>query len=1043
MTFGGNPQLDKKWTSNLPIIWKRNIKSLVKSDRQKALKLFFENYKIGKESKRMKYGLELLLPESLNLIANSFKDLKIEETTSFLELIASDSFIPYIIGLNKESQEAILNQIYQTRKANLTDEGLIRLIIPQIDYRLVEILYCKLTDEVSKSQKLISLEIIKLWGNMNKKILSILLKEYLKKPNEPFQTFFREISPNDRIEAIKLEQGVLTNSVHQLNKILPLFSTTKDDLLYIYELNPELQAKLKESLINWLSEQDIDYNGLLQIHKSRVKEENANLIIDFLKNGIDKDRYQVSDVLISLLKIREEMAHELLKKLDSMKKFVTIEFIISLISRLDENQVSIHSEFLHSELEKYSNEKTELVLTAYLNSIYEYQQNLYLPILQKATAKNWKELIDVLQSKDFPSSPRIINLFSTNSKREKRNIGQYIIKTNGITKLIVLFQDFDIFHSILTTNKKLSVDIQDQIMPFLNFHVKRNFSKIIQIGEKLTFSRHVLSSVMEDNQFNLLLDTIISSSEFLEAWKDIFILRVKETLLITLKRYSEDLPRNTKKKENLTSILKMLINLEPMEFWKYIYQYSEKDISESSLKPIIRYGFEVSIPNIGEVLSKMPEFQITYIIENILPDFTSIGPKVLYSLFTIQNISEIQESAIRRVIIELINLDQDTFLLISLMRCSKIISNPELKDFAFRIVPSLISTYPYSSFSIIANYELDSLFSPLKSYLMSLEKTETENLLLLVIPKLKSERFEPMIIDRILPLMAAHINDTSLFNRLCEKYEEEEFESGGKRIFKTILLNLIGKSSRYDFQIFNILKQKPRSQSLLIPLFLTKTTIKNIERILLDPTFWPLEPQILRAIINYFETEPPEDPESYFFSLYQQSREKEDVQEAILPLLGEYFSWQNLPRLMELPEKEKYGRSYEKALAKFASRFNITSSRGLKVIWNSGLKNIYDQTSSQSSSLLQSHCPQCGNPILEGQKNCGFCNQRLTCSICRKSVVLMQREDIIQCPQCGNFFHRSHILESVKLKKSCPVCNVSLREREVESLSNYEFFFQQ
>ncbi|MFX0087292.1 MAG: hypothetical protein ACFFAU_16700 [Candidatus Hodarchaeota archaeon] len=1042
MTFGGNPQLEKKWTNNLPIIWKRNIKSLIKSDRQKALKVFFENFKIEKESKHMKYGLELLLPDSLNLIANSFKDLKIEETTNFLELIASDSFTPYIIGLNKESQEAILNQIYQTRKANLIDGGLIRLIVPQIDFRLAEILYSKLTNEVSKSQKLVSMEIIKLWGSINHKIFSILLKEYLKKPIKPFQKFFREISPNDRIEAIQLEQSVLTNSIQQLNKILPLFSTTKDDLLYIYELLPKLQTKLNEPLNKWLSEKDIDYDCLLQIHKSRMEEENENFILDFLTNGIDKDRYQVSDVLISLLNIREEMAHDLLKKLSSMKNFVIIEIIISLISSLDENQVSIYSKFLHSELEKYSNEKTEFVLLAYVNSMYEYQQNLYLSILQKVSTKNWKEMIDALQSKDFPSSPLIIHLFSTNSKREKRNIGRYIIKTNAITKLNVLFQDFDIFHSILTTNKKLEVDIQDQIMPFVSFHVKRNFSKIIQIGEKLTFPRHVLSSVMEDHQFNLLLDPIISSSVFLESWKDIFILNVKETLPITLKRYTEDLPRNVKKKENLTAILKMLIKLEPIQFWEYIYKYSEKDISESSLKPIIKYGFEVSIPNIGEILSKMPEFQLTYIIENILPDFTSMGSKILYSLFTIHNISEIQESAIRRVIIELIKLDQDTFLLITLIRCSKIINNPDLKDFTLQIVPYLISNYPFSSFSIIANYELDSLFNPLKSYIMSLEKTEAENLILLVIPKLKSERFEPMIIDRILPPLAAQTNDTSLFNRLCEKYEEEEFKSGGKKIFKTILFNLIGKSSNSDFQIFNILRQKPRSQSLLIPLFLTKTSIQNIERILLDQTFGPLETQILRGIINYFETDPPKDPESYFFSLYQQSSEKEDVQEAILPLLGEYFSWQNLPVLMELPEKEKYSRSYEKALAKFASRFNITSSRGLKTIWNSGLKNIYNQTSSQSSSLLQSHCPQCGNPILEGQKNCGFCNQGLTCSICRKSVVLMQREDIVQCPQCGNFFHRSHIRESVKIKKNCPVCNVSLREKEVESLSNYNFLFQ-
>jgi hypothetical protein len=719
-----------------------------------------------------------------------------------------------------------------------------------------------------------------------------------------------------------------------------------------------------------------------------------------------------------------------------------IEIIISLISRLDGNQVSGHSKFLQSELENYSNEHIQLILTAYLNSIYEYHQGLYLPILRQASTKKWKKIIDVLvQSKAFSSSSLVIDLFSTSSKRIKSNIGQYIIKTNRINKLNFLFQDFDIFRSILTTNEKLTIDIQDQVMPYVTLHVQRNFSKIIKIGEKLTFSRHVLSSVMEDNQFDLLLDPMLSSSVFLKAWKDIFLARAKDTLPLTLKKYNDELPRNVKKKENLTSLLKMLINFEPIQFWELIHQYSIQNMAKSSLKPILKYGFEVSIPNLGEILSKMPDFQLTYIIEEILPEFIPLGSKILYSLFSIQNISEIQESAILRVIIELINLNQEKFLLITLIRCSKIINNSELKEFAFQLVGHLVSTYPDSSFSIIANHELNSLFHPLKSYLMSLDKTKAINLLLVVTPRLKSERFEPMITERLLPLMNPHKNDTSLFNRLCEKYEEEEFEDGGKKILKTLFTDIIGKSTNFDFQIFTILRKKPRSRSLLIPLFLTKTSIQNVERILLDPALAPLETQILRVIINYFETEPPKNPENYFFSLYEKSREREEIQEAVLPLLGEYFSWQNLPVLMELPEKEKYARSYEKALAKFSSRFNITSSRGLKAIWNSGLKNIYNQTSSNSSSLQQSLCPQCGKPILERQKNCGFCNQRLTCSICRKSVVLMQREDIVQCPQCGNFFHRSHILESVKLKKNCPVCNVSLREREVEALANYQFFF--
>ena len=199
---------------------------------------------------------------------------------------------------------------------------------------------------------------------------------------------------------------------------------------------------------------------------------------------------------------------------------------------------------------------------------------------------------------------------------------------------------------------------------------------------------------------------------------------------------------------------------------------------------------------------------------------------------------------------------------------------------------------------------------------------------------------------------------------------------------------------------------------------------------------------MLKSITNHFEYNPPEKPEEYFLSLYEKIRGKEDIQRAVLPLLREYCSWHNLSILMELQEKEKYHKEYQKALIRFSSRFDIQSPQALKQIWLSGLKEVYSRLK-EPTTLLQSQCPQCGNPVLEKQKNCGFYSQRLTCIICRKSVVQLQiEEEVVQCPQCSSFFHRRHLQESVKLKNKCPVCNVSLQEVEVESLPSFTFFFK-
>ena len=336
-------------------------------------------------------------------------------------------------------------------------------------------------------------------------------------------------------------------------------------------------------------------------------------------------------------------------------------------------------------------------------------------------------------------------------------------------------------------------------------------------------------------------------------------------------------------------------------------------------------------------------------------------------------------------------------------------------------------------------HRLISLVPAVKSFLSSLSNNELEEVLLPLMNTLTSNILNSVIVDYFLQL-SKEGEDLSLVEKLLSKYEIREFSIEGKNVLRDYFSIIVGKSGSRDLSIFVTFQGKPRSQSQFLPVFFTRTSHRTIEKILLDSPIDSLEENMLRSITNYFESNPPQKPEEYFFALYEKGNEV--IQRAILPLLGEFCSWYNLSMLMELQEKEKYHIEYQKALIKFSSRFDIQSPQALKQIWVAGLKDVYNRLK-EPTPQYQCQCPQCGNPILENQKNCGFCSQRLTCIICRKSVVQVQiEEEIVRCPQCASFFHRRHLYESVKLQKHCPVCNVKMREVEVKSLPIYTFFYK-
>lgn len=1028
MTSQGT-DFDLKLSGHMPILWKRKIRNFIKKYPQNAFEVFFENYKRQKDTNKMKYGLEQLLPTSLNDISTSFANLNRSETLIFLELLSTSKFLTHISSLDREKQESILNHIINNWDSDFNQE-LIRSILSQIDPNLVEPLYGIISKKPTNSTRDQSLEIMKLWGIL---ILPIILKLYLMSSSEHVKSLFETLNPQQRVQVFQ-ETDRLSKS--QLKNLLKLTQPTEEELSFLFASKHYLDKESRNLLLDWYINQNLSHNLILQVYGKNKTENAFSFVVDYFIACIKLDSSSAAEVLVKILSFEEfPVAHEILKTLSSSKYHRPTEILVSVLNKLQE-QVPQYSEFFTSELRTHAPRNLKLILKAYFDSKLESHRQLMLPFLQEVAGKNWKVIINTsVETKAFKNSNIVFDIFTTSSKRIKQNIGNYIIKQSLIAPLAFFYSDFEIFQSTLTSSKILSINEQVLLEPYLKQHFQKNFENLARLGKKITTPQSHLSSMMDRSNLETLLDLIRSNKELLQFWEETFLICSNDALQIVLKEF---LLKKQKKREYLIPLLNKLVKVELPLFWTYFKTLDQPDVR--LLQPILTNAFETSIPAIGEILSQLPELHFNFIIEKILPQFKPLGSKILYSLFSFQDISKIKEQIIQRTILEVIRFDPENLLIIVLIRCSKTFTDPMFSSIIPQLIEKIFSEYPTYCLIIVDTQKLTTLVPAANSFLLSLPLIEVEKILLFVIKTLKSNNLNSVIVDLLVRLSKKDKVAPTLFNSLLTNYEREDFSIEGKRIVHDFVRNWVGESTSNDLMIFTSFKQKPRSQSQFLSTFFAQTSQLTLERILLDSPVDLLEENILKIIINHFESQPPEMPEEYFTTLYAKVKEKEEVQRAVLPLLGEFCSWNNLSMLMELPEKDKYHQEYEKALIKFSSRFDIQSHKALRQIWSAGLKDVYERLK-EPNTLLQSQCPQCGNPILENQKNCGFCSQRLTCIICRKSVVRLQiEEEVVQCPQCSSFFHRRHLQESVKLKNVCPVCNVKILE--VKSLPTFTLFFK-
>ena len=1024
MTSHGSSDFDMKLSGHVSILWKRKVRNFIKKDRQQALEIFLGNFLLGKDPKQMQYGLEQLLPDSLHRILSSFEASTQEIKVSLFYLLSSPLFISHISSLNQEKQEILLNQIHDIWNTDL-ERDLIQEILFQIDPTLSTILYNK----IQESDPVQIAEIMKLWGF---EILQNVLELYVKTPIASIESLFKELEPNKRVELFQ-ETNLLAKI--QLQNVLKLMSPTETDLSYLLASKHTKTVDSRTLIHDWLINQKISFELLLRVYQQIKSQENLGFIVEYFITCIKQNLCLPEEIIISILSYNEDLiAHKLLRELNSLKEKQSLEILVSCLKKL-EGEVSHHLPFFKSEFKIYSDQNIELILLTYLESPYESHHQLLIPFLQDAAVKNWKTIINTaIETKRPPTPEQVFTIFINCSTRIKHNIGKYIIEESLVKEFEFLFSDFEIFQSALVYPKELTITIQALLDPFLRQHVSESFENIIRLGKRITLSKLAFSSIMDEASLQILLTTIGNKTELLNFWEETFHFCSNQSLKIVLLYY---IANQRKKMDYLNSLLFKLIELETLQFWIILSSVNIKDLTR--IEPIIAHAFEISIPMIGEVLTRLSEDHLSFLIKRLLPQFASSGSKLLYSLFSIHDTSNIEQQVIF-TILETIQLNPEDLLTISLVRSSKLINNPMLGGFIPNLMVSLFSNYSTEALVIIDSQKLRELLPVVKKIISELPDSELEGTLLPLVNTLVSNVLNGLILEKFAHL-SKNGEDLGLLEKLLINFESEEFSSTGKRIVQDYLNIIVGKSINRDLLIFAIFRGRPRGQAQFLPYYFSRTSLQAIERILYD-SLDPLEENMLKSITNHFETNPPMNPEEYFLSLYQNSEGKEDIQRAVLPLLGEFCSWNNLSTLMEFQDKEKYHYEYQKALIKFSSRFDIQSPQALEQIWISGLKQVYNRLK-EPEILFQSQCPQCGNPILEKQKNCGFCSQRLTCIICRKSVVqLNTEEEVVQCPQCSSFFHRRHLQESVKLQKNCPVCNVKLKAAEVESLPLFTFFYK-
>ncbi|NHJ01178.1 MAG: hypothetical protein EAX86_03505 [Candidatus Heimdallarchaeota archaeon] len=1043
MNSQGNLGLDISWKDHLPLLWKRKVRTFIKENPEYALHYFYNEYLKGERYKWNKFGLIQLLPSSFDLITNSIPLCSRENVSLIFELLSTPEFLIFIKKAKIESQHAILNLIISHLELVMTNKDIISKILTSINPDLSKQVYEKVKNSISNLNPSQIVLLFRLWGSSSPEIHSELLKAYLEDPFHIVKTFFYELKLIERIQIFKNVEDVIILSIKRFTRFLDLSGTSKQELSFITGIQKVTRKPYMKTLLKWFKEREVSLETLLEIHKGQ-KDSNINIfIIEYVNMKIKEDSGNIQIIFYTLVQYEElVIIHDLFDQLNKIKQTSVVKILLDLLN--EENILSNLklSNFLEEEISIYAKDDPVILLSFYLKSKGK-SQKLLKPIVLENASNYWEDYCQVIyKNMELLSASVLSTLFSLSTRAIKEKIGNYILDREWTFELQGLFNDFDIFRPILYSPRSLTVRERTILNPYLKIHLDSNFEEILSKGNKFAFQTEDLASNLSSEHYSILVNRCFTTTEFLEKWRSLLLLSSKDVIWPIVRNYSSE-KASSRSKQLIEGFFPEILQIELDEFWRIFRKSNLNSLSTFSV--LINQAFNMSIPNVTEILQGIPETHLEFLMESIIPKFVGAGPRIIYSAFSFTDRYPVKDSIRERFLLEFTKLNREKFLQLVIIRISKIIIIPESQSFALTLLNSFFTHYELDVLRIIDKNQLSTLIQETKGYIQSLSQNDSLQLITNLLPQLKTDLLIFTLTEQLIGLVRNPSLSTKVMTEIFQIYESStDFPEPGSKLIKIFLEKVTGRTTQNDLSIYNLLIKFKLVRAKFLISFFVNVPNTTIEKILFNLDMLPIENDILDILTQYYLDNPPDTPDKYFYELYQKSKDRKDIQHMLIPLLGRYYSWKNLKLLMNLPEKQIHLSVYKQALDIFASRFNIQSGEALEQIWNAGLKDVYseEKPAVEIKKLNQSKCPQCENPILEDQKNCGFCSQRLTCVVCRTSVVKLQnKEEIVRCPQCGSFFHRKHLLESLKLKKNCPVCHMKLDVIDVLNFPNYWFSF--
>ncbi len=1036
MTAMEKTDYEKISFGRVPFVWKKKINNLVKESPERAMAIFFYNFRENNESRQMIYGFELLLPHSLVYILNRLDELNTEQFIQLLNVFNNSAFLDSLLEVDLAEQKKFLSKIVQNWE--ICNESLIKKILSQLNPKLSEESYQALVKTKQQSY----VELLILWVECDVRVLYLILQSYIQQPIDLILPLFRKIPKEKLLSACSSQNLPNKLSPKKVEIFLKIFDISDQEINFLLTKFSSASNKAQEHLINWIKIKNLTNSEILKAIPLKLQTQTSTLIITYFSqktNGEkEKEMAFLAEIIESSLFI---IASSVLGFLNQRKDTHALDYLFSLFSYLEKN-LDQFANFLIPEFQKYSNNEEQRLIEAYFQTRNENIQEILLPSINTLKPSQWKKLIEhIILQNYFTDRRRVSLLLGSFDEKTISEISKYIIKKKYILQLNYLYENFHFFQPLLTTTAAIESEVYTRLVNYLESHFKTHFEEIVSYSDKISFPKSLISSVFTKNEIWKLVSCVGLEKKLIAAWETVFLLHSKEALPHFLKKFKE---KSKKSKEPLLIISKKLIDIEIVTFWKYIASISSKSLP--TYATLLNYALDKSVPNLAEIITFLPSSHVSHVVKNIIPDLSTKSTQMLYAILSVQESSILNHTNVNTLILAILKLNPQELVYIVLIRLTKLETNPNLRSFSQNLFNQIISKYPRATVENIDDHNLSSFTLAVGDYIKALPEKKFRILLKYIIPNLKTRCLRPTLVDQCLSRFRRPSADYKLLQAITTTDQSKKFSDEGQSLLSALIKQLIGRSLETDLRILTIVQGAHLSlkESLLIAYF-SKLPQDTLDFVLSDPSINISEDSAINALTTRFAKRPPYEPEQYYISLYQQSSRAE-IKRAVLPLIGEYCSWKNLPFLMELPERKEFEQEYSISINKFIERFEIDSAETLYRIWSSGLKDIYTSITKttvapQQRSNYQSNCPKCNNPILEGQKNCGFCTQRLTCAICFKSVVTANDVDLVECTQCSSYFHRRHLLQSVKIRNECPICDVRLSEREVSSLPQVKFFF--